>query len=77
VLDYLRSAAPLIRNRPTESSALYGKAAPGYPGASPIRSFRLRDEIGRLCRLYRLDCSQRSQSGQRAGEYLDSALDTS
>ena len=77
VLDYLRSAAPLIRNRADRIvRTLTVRQSQDIPAHSPIRSFRLRDEIGRLCRLYRLDCQISGAAVVSApGNTLDSALD--
>lgn len=73
VLDYLRAAIPLIRERADRIvRTLKGR----QPQDGPLRPYRLRDEIEQLCRLHRLDCKIRGAADMLAPEHtLDSALD--
>ncbi len=76
-LKYLREAAPLMRNRADRIvRTLTLKHPQDIPAHSPMRRFRLCDEIGQLCRLYRLDCRISGAAEVSAPENtLDSALD--
>ncbi|MHB1591404.1 MAG: sensor histidine kinase [Sulfuricella sp.] len=76
-LKYLREAAPLMRNRADRIVRTLTLRQPqDIPAHGPIRSFRLRDEIEQLCRLYHLDCRISGAAEVGApGNTLDSALD--
>jgi signal transduction histidine kinase len=73
VLNYLRTATPLIRERADRIvRTLKGR----QPQNNPLRPYRLQDEIEQLCRLHRLDCEIQGSADMLAPEHtLDSVLD--
>ncbi|MGE5027723.1 MAG: ATP-binding protein, partial [Betaproteobacteria bacterium] len=73
VLNYLRTATPLIRER---ADRIVRTLMDGQPKNSALRHYRLQDEIGQLCQLHRLDCEIRGAADMLAPEHaLDSVLD--
>lgn len=73
VLDYLRTAAPLIRHR---ADRIVRTLTAGQLPAEPSRTIQLEDELAQTCSLYRLDCTINGSARLRVPEHtLDSALD--
>lgn len=73
VLDYLRSAAPLIRHR---ADRIVRTLATGQPHTDPVRTMHICDEMTQMCSLYRLDCTISGSAQVSVPENtLDSALD--
>jgi signal transduction histidine kinase len=73
VLNYLRTATPLIRER---ADRIVRTLKVGQPQNNPLCPYRLRDEIDQLCRLHRLDCEIQGTANILAPEHtLDSVLD--
>ncbi|GAO35898.1 hypothetical protein SCT_1294 [Sulfuricella sp. T08] len=73
VLNYLRTATPLIRER---ADRIVRTLKGGQPQNNPLRPYRLQDEIEHLCDLHRLDCDIQGTVDMLAPEHtLDSVLD--
>jgi signal transduction histidine kinase len=73
VLDYLRTAAPLIRHR---ADRIVRTLTAGELSAEPLRPIQLEDELAQTCSLYRLDCTINGSAPIHVPENtLDSALD--
>lgn len=73
VLNYLRTATPLIRDR---ADRIVRTLKGGQPQNNPLRPYRLQDEIEQLCHLHRLDCEIQGSADILAPEHtLDSVLD--
>ena len=73
VLDYLRTAAPLIRHR---ADRIVRTLTAGQLPAARLRPIRLEDELAQTCSLYRLDCKINGAALVHVPENtLDSALD--
>jgi signal transduction histidine kinase len=73
VLDYLRAAAPLIRQR---ADHIVRTLTLGQSHGSTTRAMQLRDELQQICQLYRLECTIAGDARITVPENtLDSALD--
>ncbi|WP_334190544.1 sensor histidine kinase [Noviherbaspirillum sp.] len=73
VFDYLRTAAPMMRNR---ADRIVGTLTAGRLSDAPSRTVDLEEEIRTLCALYRLDCTIDGSARLRVPENtLDTALD--
>lgn len=73
VLNYLRAATPLIRER---ADRIVRTLMGGQPQNNPLRPYRLQDEIRQLCHLHRLDCEIQGAADMVVPEHtLDSVLD--
>lgn len=73
VFDYLRTAAPMMRNR---ADRIVGTLTAGRPSDTVLRTVDLDEEIRTLCTLYRLDCSIAGSARLQVPENtLDTALD--
>ena len=73
MLDYLRTAAPLIRHR---ADRIVRTLTVGQLHNEPLRTMQLHEELTQLCQLYRLDCTITGAAQISVPENtLDSALD--
>lgn len=73
VLDYLRTAAPLIRHR---ADHIVRTLTLGQAHANPMRTMQLREVSMQICQLYRLECVLHGDAKITVPENtLDSALD--
>jgi signal transduction histidine kinase len=73
VLDYLRVAAPLIRQR---ADHIVRTLTLGQLHVTPVRNMQLREELIQICKLYRLECMITGNAQITVPENtLDSALD--
>ena len=73
VLDYLSTAAPLIRQR---ADHIVRTLTLGRSELKPTRNLHLRDEMIKICKLYRLECTVTGDAHIAVPENtLESALD--
>ncbi|CAN5443486.1 hypothetical protein BH11PSE11_BH11PSE11_30680 [soil metagenome] len=73
VLEYLRTAAPLIRHR---ADRIVRTLTAGQAQSEVLRSVELVDEVTQICKLYQLDCRITGSAQVRVPAHtLDSALD--
>ena len=73
VLNYLRSAAPLIRHR---ADRIVNTLTAGQAHDEPPRTIQLADLVTQICKLYRIECEVRGDASVSVPENtLDSALD--